>query len=73
MSNYKGAVPVRLSHRALLVEDRISSVENITCLKGYNQEGFSPYNFDSYRETCKHHRLDSWSNILSRRSYLYKG
>ena len=37
---YKGSVPLRLSHQGLLVESPISKFENITCLKGCNQEGF---------------------------------
>jgi hypothetical protein len=42
----KGAVPLRLSHQGLQVESPISKFENITCLKGCNQEGFWLGNFD---------------------------
>jgi hypothetical protein len=38
--SYKDAVPLRESHQGLLVESSTSNLENITCLKGCNQEAF---------------------------------
>lgn len=51
------------------VEADVVVVGNITCLKSYNQEGFSPGSFDRYQWALSRQKLYSWSNILSDRSY----